>query len=73
MLCAAPIKHNCVTRTAQIINRDSDERFLPLYVFEIDLEWPKIGRRELAGKNRLRSINDGLVNPAVQLLCLRIT
>jgi hypothetical protein len=33
MLRAAPIEHNFLTRTAQIVDRDGDKRVFPLDVF----------------------------------------
>ena len=72
MLCAAPIKHNRLARPAQIVDCDRDKRVLPLHVFQIDFEGAKIRRHKLAGKNSLRTIDDSVVNPAVQLLRLRI-
>ena len=61
------------TRAAQIVNRNRNERVLPLYIFQVDLQRAKIGHCELAGKNCLRTIDHRFINPAMQLLCLDAT
>lgn len=72
MLRAAPIEHNRLTRTAQIIDCDGYKRVLPLHIFQIDLERAKIGWRKFAGKKGLRPIDHRFLNSAMQLLHLHV-
>ena len=44
-----------------------------MHVFEIDLQRAKIRRRKLAGQIRLCAIDDGVINPTMQFLRLRIS
>src|SRR5207244_1569375 len=71
-LCSAPIEHDSLAGSTQIVHRDRDEGVFPLHILDVDLERSEIWRRKSSGKLHLRPKNCCVIDPAMQRLRLRV-